>query len=757
MIKLKEQQKSMMNYKDFELSIQVSQEYKFNLESLKEIEKNQWVKNQWPIVYFLKNEGLNVVYIGESNNASSRLKNHLANPKKAVFQTVNIIGSDKFNKSATLDLESRLIQYINAEGTFKTENLNLGHQNHNYFQQDLYKNLFNTVWQQLRDKKIVSKRIEEIENSELFKYSPYKSLNNDQYKSVLEILTNINNSQGNSIFVSGSAGTGKTILATYLLKLLVSDLNNIDESEILEDDIYEVSLIKEFQKKYPNAKIGFVIAMTPLRETIKKVFSSVPGLKKQMVMSPSETFKLGIKYDLLIVDETHRLRQYRNISWRGEFKKKNELLGLGDNGTELDWIMANSRNQIFFYDAAQSVKPSDIDEIKFTELKNKPATLNLSLKSQMRTKGGNDYITFIDKLLSCNVAQKPDLPEDFELEYFDSFPSLFNKLKIKEVEYGLCRMIAGYSWEWKSDPKRKENLDLNAIDIKLDGLEFQWNKTYNDWITSENAFEQIGCIHTTQGYDLNYAAIIFGLEIDYDPIQNELIIDKTKYFDKYGKNGVSDINDLKSYIVNIYKTVLYRGIKGVYIYACNNNLKQYLKKYLNTTEEINLNTEHKLNSPRIIPFESVKPFVNAVPIYDIKVAASDFTNPQFYEEFRWAELPMQVSPKKGYFIAQVIGESMNKKISNGSYCLFEQYTSGSRIGEIVLAECTSIQDGDYASGYTIKEYSSIKSYKEDSFRHESINLKPLSYDDSFKDIVLSDDEIIKFRVRGIFKKVLNWI
>ncbi len=748
----------MMNYKDFELSIQVSEPYPFNLESLREIERNQWVKNQWPLVYFLKNEGIRKAYIGESNNASLRLKNHLSNPKKAdLFQTVNIIGSDKFNKSATLDLESRLIQYINAEGTFTTENLNLGHQNHNYYQQDLYQNLFYTVWQKLIEKRIVSKSLAEIENSELFKYSPYKSLNDDQYKSVLEILTNINNSQRNSIFVSGSAGTGKTILATYLMKLLVSDVNDIDDSEIKEDDVYEISLIKEFQKKYPKAKIGFVIAMTPLRETIKKVFSSVPGLKKQMVMSPSETFKLAIKYDLLIVDEAHRLRQYRNISWRGEFKKKNQLLGLGDNGTELDWIMANSHNQIFFYDAAQSVKPSDIDEFKFTELLNKPDTLQLSLKSQMRTKGGNDYITFIDKLLNCDVIKKPDFPKDFELEYFDSFYPLYNKLKIKEKENGLCRMIAGYSWEWKSDPKRKENLDLNAIDIRIDGMEFQWNKTYNDWITSENAFEQIGCIHTTQGYDLNYAAIIFGLEIDYDPIQNELVIDKTKYFDKYGKNGVTDINDLKSYIVNIYKTVLYRGIKGVYIYACNENFKKYLKMHLIASTNLTLRNESKANAPRIIPFESVQPFVNAVPIYDIKVAASDFTDPQFYEEFSWAELPMQVSPKKGYFIAQVIGESMNKKIPNGSYCLFEEYTAGSRNGEIVLAECTSIQDGDYSSGYTIKEYSSGKSFSEESFLHESIVLKPVSYDDSFENIVLYEDEIVKFKVRGIFKKVLHWI
>ena len=228
-------------------------------------------------------------------------------------------------------------------------------------------------------------------------------------------------------------------------------------------------------------------------------------------------------------------------------------------------------------------------------------------------------------------------------------------------------------------------------------------------------------------------------------------------FDKNGKNGVTDIDDLKAYVVNIYKTVLHRGIKGVYIYACNRNLKQYLKKHLNINQESNVLLELKSNSPRIIPFESVKPFVNAVPIYNIKVAATNFSDPQFYEEFRWAELPMQVSPKKGYFIAQVIGESMNKKIPNSSYCLFEEYTAGSKNGEIVLAECTSIQDGDYGSGYTIKEYNSMKNFSEDSFRHEYIVLKPLSYDATFENIILYPDETIKFRVRGVFKKVLNWI
>jgi uncharacterized protein len=743
----------MMNYKDFELSIQVSEPYPFNLESIKEIETNQWVKNQWPLVYFLKNEGVSKAYIGESTNASLRLKNHLANPKKAnLFQTVNIIGSDKFNKSATLDLESRLIQYINAEGTFTTENLNLGLQNHNYFQQDLYKDLFYTVWEKLIEKKIVSKSLVEIENSELFKYSPYKALNDDQYNSVLEILKCINKSEGNSIFVSGSAGTGKTILASYLLKLLKSDVNNNDDFELKEDDLQEISLIREFQKKYPKAKIGFVIAMTSLRNTIKKVFANVPGLNKNMVMSPSDTFKLGIKYDLLIVDEAHRLRQYRNISWMGVFRQNNLRLGLGDDGTELDWIIANSNNQIFFYDSAQSVKPSDIDESNFLELFNNKNTLSLSLKSQMRSKGGNDYIKFVDDLLKCKDLIKPELSVEFELKYFDVFTDLYKELKIKEKEFGLCRMIAGYSWQWISQN------DKNLFDIKLDGLKFQWNHTAGDWINSNNSFEQIGCIHTTQGYDLNYTAIIFGLEIDYDPIKNSIIIDKNKYYDKNGKRGLENIEDLKEYIVNIYKTILYRGIKGAFIYACNKNMKEYLKNAINKGFKNLELTENKVNYPRIIPFESVKPFVNAIPLYDYKIAATNFTDPQFYDEFSWAELPMQVSPREGYFIAQVIGESMNKKIPNGSFCLFEEYNNiaGSRNGEIVLVQCTNIQDGNYGSGFTIKEYSSVKVVTEETYLHKSIILKPLSDDDSFEDIELFEDELIDFKVIGIFKKILNW-
>jgi flagellar biosynthesis GTPase FlhF len=265
----------------FELSIEVSEKYDFTKESLTKIERNAWVKNQWPLVYFIQNDSIKIAYVGESTNASNRIKNHLANPERCKLDKISIIGSDKFNKSATLDIESNLIQYITAEGTFKLQNGNYGLVNHNYYQQDLYKNLFKEVWNKLVEKKIVTKSLTEIENSELFKYSPYKSLNEDQYNSVLEILEGLTSKKSNRIFISGSAGTGKTILATYLMKLLNTDVENIQLEEFNDDELREINYLKEFRIKYPNAKIGLVVAMTSLRESLENVFKKYQDLNLQ--------------------------------------------------------------------------------------------------------------------------------------------------------------------------------------------------------------------------------------------------------------------------------------------------------------------------------------------------------------------------------------------------------------------------------------------------------------------------------------------
>ena len=80
----------------FDLAVEISEEYDFSISGLAKIEQNPWVKNQWPLVYFIQNRGEKIAYVGESTNASSRYKNHLSNPQRLKLNKVSIISSDKF-------------------------------------------------------------------------------------------------------------------------------------------------------------------------------------------------------------------------------------------------------------------------------------------------------------------------------------------------------------------------------------------------------------------------------------------------------------------------------------------------------------------------------------------------------------------------------------------------------------------------------------------------------------------------------------
>ena len=430
------------------------------------------------------------------------------------------------------------------------------------------------------------------------------------------------------------------------------------------------------------------------------------------------------------------------------FRKNNKKLGLDDRGTELDWILANSKNQIFFYDAQQSVKPSDIHVERFDELLNDKKTLKLELRSQMRVKGGHNYIQFVDDLLKVKRNDYTKFEQDnYELFVFDSFVDLRSELVKREKKFGLCRMIAGYSWPWLSDQRKSPRPDPTVTDIELDGLNFKWNSVQEDWINSPNAFDEIGCIHTTQGYDLNYAAVIFGKEIDYNGELKRIVIDSDQYFDINGKKSVSDSEILKNYIINIYKTLMYRGIRGTFIYAFNKQLREYFKENLSAF-------------PRKVPFrvlksEDVIPYVNSIPLIDISAAAGNFGNLQQPSKLTWIEPPAKITPQKGDFVCKVVGESMNERIPNGSYCLFRQDEGGSRNGRIVLVQSTSIQDSEFGSGYTVKEYSSKKETTPDGgWVHRTIILKPLTNHGDYSEIVLSKDELTDFKVIGIFEKVL---
>lgn len=711
--------------------------YKFDQKALQQLEDNLWVKNLWPLVYILSDHKRKEAYIGESANALNRLNNHLRNDQKSKLNNLHLITSDKFNKSATLDIESNLISYMSGDGKYKLLNGNAGIANHNYYQKDEYFDLFKRIWIELKDEDITIQSLKEIDNSDLFKYSPYKTLTNEQYNAVGDILETIVQGNYKSIMVDGSAGTGKTVLAIFLIKLLVT---RIDDLFDYEDSIDDINWIAALKRKYPKPKVALVVPMTSLRKTLKNVFRNISGLNAKMVVGPTEITKE--KYDILLVDEAHRLKWRKNLTGYGAFDQGNQRLGLDKyEGTALDWVLLQSSHQILFYDADQSIKPSDVRKERFDELRQSAKFIKLT--SQLRVKGGTDYINYVNRLLHARmtVAEPIFENEAYELELFESLQPLLDKLAAKEEEHGLSRLVAGFAWEWKSK-------NTAAIDIEIEGIQLRWNSNNIDWINSENALNEVGCIHTTQGYDLNYTGIIFGKEISYDPHQDEIVIIPEHYHDTKGKSGIKDPSILKAYIINIYKTLMYRGIKGTYVYVCDDNLRAYFKKHLKTHGATT-------STLKILAANEVQPYINSVPFYDLQVAAGPFSALQSVDNLEWVELPSPFKASENYFVCQVVGESMNRIIPNGAYCLFKKYSGGSRVGKIVLVQHYNIQEADFGAGYAIKEYHSQKTAHEGTWKHDSIILKAKSNDPTFEDIILEESELESLQVLGVFVSILG--
>jgi hypothetical protein len=717
--------------------------YDFDSNMFDEFQNNHYAKNLWPIVYILSDGKSKEAYVGETTDTYSRMSNHLKNEKKNKLTAVHLISSQKFNKSATLDIESNLIKYISADGQYKLMNGNIGLANHNYYQkQEIYWEIFKSIWSGLRSEGVTKHSIEHINNSDLFKYSPYKSLTKDQIQGLLLIINNLLQKDSDTLIIEGGAGTGKTVLATFLFKLINSENDDFNFKEFGESEAEFIALVSKLKIKYPNPKMALVVPMSSFRNTLKKVFRNVKGLNANMVVGPSAIAK--DEFDIVLVDESHRLRRRVNLgTYFGVFDKNCSNLNLDKfNCSELDWILKKSKKTILFYDANQSIKPSDALKEDFIKLKSNNGTKVEYLKSQLRVKGGDNYVTFIDGLLNCKLdtLTKRFYSKDYDFKLFESIEDLKNEIIIRENEHGLSRLVAGYSWPWISKKDKKLN------DIVIQGNKLKWNSVTDDWVNSQNSINEVGCIHTTQGYDLNYTGIIFGNEITYNKSKNEIDIIPENYHDKNGKQTIKNPLELKDFIINIYKTILLRGIKGTYIYVCDKHLREY---FLNYVDNFNSNiVENSLPEIRDSEFD------NSIPLYDLKAAAGNFSELQTVENSKWIELPFGSIYSKDLFACYVVGESMNKIIPNGSVCLFRKYSGGSRDGKIVLVEHTNIQDPDFGSGYTVKEYHSKKVITEDEWHHQSINLKPLSTDPSYQDIIIEEDELNSLQVIGVFDRLL---
>lgn len=559
--------------------------FAFNAESVEAWAKEDPHHKNWPVVYTLDNES--TIYIGESVNGSGRLRQHLDSGKKQELNYARVILDETFNKSACLDLESYLIRLAAGDGKFSVLNRNEGITNADYYNRSLYREVFPEIFDRLRSEGLFTRTIAEIENTALFKLSPFKALNQEQSITVEDILNglfeDLDNDQASRILIKGDPGTGKTVIGIYLMKLL-ADIQNADETEQPEGD----SLLSEFfapgfPRLLAKFRMGLVVPQQSLRKSIQEVFKKTPGLDPSDVVTPFQVGQSDEKFDLLVVDETHRLNQRANMPSAMkniEFRTINEKL-FGDDDfryTQIDWIQAKSTHQIFLLDSAQSVRTMDVsketleDLVKSVDIE----TRSYELSTQMRVQTNQDYVGYIRRILS-NKKPNVETFEGYDLRFFDDFRHFVDELRLRDREVGLSRLLAGYAWRWNSKK------DKSAYDIEIEGLKFRWNQTDVDWVNSPNSVNEVGSIHTIQGYDLNYAGVIIGRDLSFSSTDRRIVFDRSNFFDsksiQRNKNRQFTDDELVTFIRNIYAVLLTRGMLGTYIYVCDPELRRHLEPY----------------------------------------------------------------------------------------------------------------------------------------------------------------------------------
>jgi DUF2075 family protein len=550
------------------------------------------------------------------------------------------------------------------------------------------------------------------------------------YESARAIAKGATGTKKQVVIVRGGPGTGKSVLAINLLV-----------------ELSRLGLVTKYVSKNAAPRAVYESKLTgQLRRTeMSNLFSG----------SGAFTEAEANCFDALIVDEAHRLNE-----------KSGLYANLGDN--QIKEIISAAKCTIFFVDDDQLVTLKDIGHSGELQRWAKALAAQVTtheLASQFRCNGSDGYLAWLDNTLGIKATANESLdPSEFDFRVLSSPQDVHALIEEKNRVNNKARVVAGYCWEWPSKRQQSE------FDIVIDEYDYRkrWNLSSDGslWIVAPTSVDEVGCIHTSQGLELDYIGVIVGPDLVVRSgrvvTQPERRARSDKSLGGYKKLFSSDPEGAKrradEIIKNTYRTLMTRGIRGCFVYCTDTETADYFRSRLGKQAQM------PLKPPRasVLPFvkmgqEAIKPYVNAIPVIDLEFAAGAFGVSQVFDpaDAEWVAIPPGIKPEAGLFIAQVVGESMNRRIPNGSWCLFRANPTGSKAGEVVVAQHRAIHDEDLGGSYTIKVYQSEKSSSPDGdWQHKRIALKPDTTASGYQPIVIDGDALEGLTIVAKFIKVL---
>ena len=551
-----------------------------------EDEKTQEIIANFPTVYIhnWQDSGDFEVYVGESNDIFKRTRQHYdAAVDKSKWQRklmekdarLFIIGHEHFNKSLTMDIENRLMHYMmSAERVKHVHNLRDNPQT-SYYPVEELDEIFGRIWRGLRkENKELFPTESAIKDSAIYKASPLHKLTKEQKDARELILQKVskaleNGEIGQLIFIDGEAGTGKTVLNSstfYELYCQAEEEEKTLKCYLLVNHDEQITVYEQIAEKLGlTAKYGKVVSKPTT-----------------FINNHSEDDPV----DVVFVDEAHLLLTQGKQSYHGENQLKD--------------IIARARVTVVMFDENQILTTEQFWEAQILEhYRNqaKAAENHIVLDKQLRMQADPVTMDWIDSFTKKGQLKEiPHTVDGYQIRVFDD-PEMLDleiQKKAKEKHSALSRVLATYDWEYSQ--KRKPDDRLRAYWEVVIG---KWHKPWNRelaaelsrkekrkisglaWAEQPQTINEVGSTFTIQGFDLNYAGVILGPSVKYrngkiifapseshnnKAIRNRTLSDGTKQ--KFGE----------MLIQHEVRVLMTRGVNGMYIYACDPELRAALLK-----------------------------------------------------------------------------------------------------------------------------------------------------------------------------------
>ncbi|MEJ7931624.1 DNA/RNA helicase domain-containing protein [Ramlibacter sp. AN1015] len=355
------------------------------------------------------------------------------------------------------------------------------------------------------------------------------------------------------VIIEGGPGTGKSVVAVNLLAALKDGLN-----------VKYVSRNAAPREVYSHRLGGRGNAH------LRNLFAGSGAF----VNSPHGAF------DALIVDEAHRLTE------------KSGFYG-NEGDHQIKEIIRAASCAVFFIDEDQRVTLKDVGSKQlirdYAEMRGAHVEEH-SLRSQFRCAGSDGYLAWLDNTLAIRETANPTLDGiDYDFQVFDDVTAMHEAVQAKN-HGNRARVVAGYCWDWKS----KKN--SGAVDIVIGSYRRQWNLTDDGslWLIAPKSVDQVGCIHTCQGLELDYIGVIIGPDLvsagaSLEPVPGgRARHDKTMkgYAGMAKRDPIAAKAQADAIIRNTYRTLMTRGMKGCFVYATDLGVRDYLRSRIGSKASV---------------------------------------------------------------------------------------------------------------------------------------------------------------------------